>query len=102
MTNSHGSKSSRMNCGSVKNFMNQHQEGIRVGDWKFRVGSKHPRSRDPEEKKRVEQLFNLAEDVGETRNLIEQYPERAEQLKEKKKQVSQNLWNEWNRLYNKK
>jgi arylsulfatase A-like enzyme len=42
---------------------------IRVGDWKFL----QPASQLP-------QLYNLAEDVGETRNLLGAEPERASEL----------------------
>lgn len=43
-------------------------QAIRVGDWKY-VRAKN---RD--------QLFNLAEDVGEKNNVAQQYPEKTEQL----------------------
>ncbi len=40
---------------------------IRVGDWKYVDGSK--------------ELFNLKDDVGETKNLIDTHPEKAEELR---------------------
>lgn len=40
---------------------------IRIGDWKYVDGSK--------------ELFNLKDDVGETKNLIDTHPEKAEELR---------------------
>ncbi|MDF7799031.1 sulfatase [Pontiellaceae bacterium B1224] len=46
-------------------------QAIRVGDWKYVKA------------KKGEQLFNLAEDIGERNNLAKQYPEKTDQLKKK-------------------
>ncbi len=43
-------------------------QAIRIGDWKYVKA------------KKSEQLFNLAEDVGEKNNVATQYPEKTEQL----------------------
>lgn len=54
--------------------------GLRVGDWKlvtFRSG--------PWE------LYNLAEDRSETRNLVEQYPQRAERMRRKWHEVAEQV-----------
>lgn len=63
------------------------QEGrglaLRVGDWKY---LEHPTAK-PVQSLTYEkgpgkfELFNLAEDPGETTNLIDKHPERAEQMK---------------------
>ncbi len=59
-------------------------EGIRVGDWKYRKGKMFGSWAKREKGKKnpsVEQLFNLKDDLGEQNNLIEQYPEKVEELK---------------------
>ena len=49
--------------------------GIRMGDWKYLpFGGQPYDDNEPE-------LFNLKEDLSETKNLIQQYPEIAERLK---------------------
>ncbi len=66
-------------------------DGIRVGDWKYRVATDKP----PKEKRskrqpacesklkkvNVETLYNLSEDIGEQTNLIVEHPEIAQRLK---------------------
>jgi arylsulfatase A-like enzyme len=46
---------------------------IRAGSWKLLEYFEDDRA----------ELYNLASDLGETTNLAEQYPERAEQLRER-------------------
>ena len=53
-------------------------EGIRMGDWKY-LRNKDRKAGDTEP---VPRLFNLADDIGETTNLIDRHPEKAEQLKQ--------------------
>lgn len=61
-------------------FLHEGNRAIRVGDWKL-VAARD----DPWE------LYNLAEDRGETRNLVEKFPEKARELEE--------LWDRlWNRF----
>lgn len=65
-------------------FIYMNGQAIRVGAWKYRFGEKYGsgvKIPDGEENMRVEQLFNLKEDTGEQRNVIDQYPEIAQQLK---------------------
>jgi len=60
---------------------------VRVGKWKYREGRRHgkwsipPGTPRPQDNPQEEQLFNLAEDVGESNNVIDQYPEVAQRLK---------------------
>jgi hypothetical protein len=59
-------------------------QAIRVGDWKYRLGKKYGggvKIPDGEENVEVEQLYNLKEDLGEQNNVLDQYPEKAQQLK---------------------
>lgn len=66
-------------------------DGIRVGDWKYRVAtdkppkekrSKRQATSDNKSKKvNVETLYNLSEDIGEQTNLIVEHPEVALRLK---------------------
>lgn len=62
-------------------------EAVRSGDWKYREGNRHghwstPRGQaKPKENPEEKQLFNLAEDIGESNNVIDQYPEVASRLK---------------------
>ncbi|WPJ96425.1 sulfatase [Coraliomargarita algicola] len=49
-------------------FLYRSNNSIRVGDWKL-----------VQFKKKTE-LFNLSEDIGETKNLIQTYPEKANEL----------------------
>lgn len=61
-------------------------DGIRIGDWKYlNHGYKGAKSRDLTPDQIGEKLFNLREDIGETRNLIHVYPEKAKELKRKMK-----------------
>ena len=59
---------------------------VRVGNWKYRQGSQYAKwlvpGSTPKKNPHVTQLFNLAEDVGETNNVIGQHPEVAERLRE--------------------
>jgi len=66
-------------------------DGIRVGDWKYRIATDKPpkekrSKRQPADDSRskkvdVETLYNLSDDVGEQTNLIDQHPEIAQRLK---------------------
>lgn len=51
-------------------FLYRKSKAIRSGDWKFVKGKEN------------DQLFNLAEDIGEKNNLIDQYPEKAASLEQ--------------------
>ncbi|WP_440874268.1 sulfatase family protein [Thalassotalea sp. PLHSN55] len=56
-------------------------DGVRQGDWKFLYNGYHVRK--PERAKGddlVDKLYNLATDVGEQKNLITKYPEKAKTL----------------------
>ena len=68
-------------------------QGIRVGDWKYRIAADKP----PKEKKSkrsaskiqkqkkttAETLYNLSDDIGEQNNLFDQKPEMVERLRER-------------------
>ncbi|VGO13159.1 Arylsulfatase [Pontiella desulfatans] len=54
-------------------------QAIRVGDWKYVYDKKR------------DQLFNLAEDVGEKKNLAKQYPEKTEALAKRLAEVQSEL-----------
>ena len=61
------------------------KNGIRVGDWKFYRGPRHshwafPKAQMPKDNPREQYLFNLKSDVGETTNVMDQYPEVTERL----------------------
>lgn len=62
-------------------------EGIRVGDWKYRVGpTKDGRSKKDKsgnKKDVAESLYNLRDDMGEQKNVLEAHPEVASRLKAK-------------------
>jgi arylsulfatase A-like enzyme len=69
--------------GARDNFLYQ-ENGIRQGKWKYlkaihkvRVGSFRDNTR-----KKVEELYDLEADIGETNNLADKYPERVAELKE--------------------
>jgi arylsulfatase A len=59
---------------------------VRSGNWKYREGRRYgnwsiPRGTPrPKENPREKQLFNLTEDIGESTNVIAQYPEVAKRL----------------------
>jgi len=59
---------------------------VRSGNWKYRQGPLYARwlapGSTPKENPGVTQLFNLAEDVGESNNVIDQYPEMTKQLRD--------------------
>ena len=52
------------------------QAAIRMGDWKLLVGAGG-------KQKEADQLYNLAEDIGETRNLAAEKPEKVKELRAK-------------------
>jgi|GEM_PF-61469 len=66
-------------------FYYSNNRAVRSGDWKYREGRRYGNwsgvdksLENPSEK----QLFNLAEDIGESRNQFDQHPEVAARLKE--------------------
>jgi arylsulfatase A len=59
---------------------------VRSGDWKYREGRRYgnwafPRGQMPKENPKEKQLFNLAEDIGESKNVIDQNPKVTARLK---------------------
>jgi hypothetical protein len=62
-------------------------QAVRSGDWKYRVGRRYgnwsfPRGQPkPKENPKETQLFNLAEDIGESKNVTDQHPEALTRLK---------------------
>ncbi len=66
-------------------------QGIRIGDWKYRVATEKPPKEKKSERKaasdtkpkkiNVETLYNLSDDIGEQTNLIDEHPEIAKRLK---------------------
>ncbi|MEM9281289.1 MAG: sulfatase [Verrucomicrobiota bacterium] len=54
--------------------------GIRVGDWKYQLWGEHPRQRKQDQPPK---LYNVSKDIGETNNVIDQYPEIAEKLRKR-------------------
>jgi len=56
-------------------FLYRSEKSIRVGDWKY-------------VKSKKEQLFNLAEDKQESKNLIRKYPEKAKELSQRLKEIN--------------
>jgi hypothetical protein len=60
---------------------------VRSGDWKYREGKRYgmwarPRgTAHPKENPMEQQLYHLADDPGESKNLIELYPEMVSRLK---------------------
>jgi arylsulfatase A-like enzyme len=54
---------------------------IRQGSWKLILGPGSGRPRDSSDSDQPIQLYNLANDLGETRNLAAEQPERVAQLK---------------------
>ncbi len=68
---------------------------IKQGDWKLCVcpgsgGWSYPRAQDIKDEKLdlpSMQLYNLEEDIGETKNLITKYPEKAAELKAALKKI---------------
>lgn len=57
-------------------FIYNGNKAIRIGDWKY------------VKNKNKEELFNLSEDVSESKNLIKEYPNKAAELKKKLEEVS--------------
>ena len=54
-------------------------QGIREGDWKFLEITQT--NRKNKSSKTTSYLFNLADDIGEQNNLLDQYPERVARMK---------------------
>jgi arylsulfatase A-like enzyme len=59
---------------------------VRVGNWKYRQGLQFARwlapGSTPETNPQVQQLFNLAEDISESKNVIDKYPEITNRLRD--------------------
>ena len=81
-------------------FIYGNNEAIRVGDFKYRTGTYHGkwqkksiREADGVEKskEKVEQLFNLKEDVGEKDNIARGNSEKMEELKKRLNQEKKNF-----------
>jgi arylsulfatase A-like enzyme len=55
--------------------------GIRAGKWKY-LKAKHsvPRYAADNDREEVEELYDLADDIGETTNLAAKHPDKVEQL----------------------
>lgn len=69
---------------SARDSFLYHENGVRQGKWKYlkaihkvRVGSFRDTTR-----KKVEELYDLEADIGETNNLADKYPDRVAELKE--------------------
>lgn len=67
-------------------------EAVRVGDWKYRQGPLNSAAYRNSDNTRVFQLFNLSNDIGETNNLIDLYPEKVHILKEKVQDFGKAHW----------
>ena len=67
-----------------KQFYFGGNSAVRVGKWKYRQGPRYarwgPPGSTPKKNPRETQLFNLAEDIGESNNVIDQHREVAERL----------------------
>jgi arylsulfatase A-like enzyme len=58
--------------------------GVRVGKWKYLKAEHHVHGFAVDnEREKVEELYDLSEDIGETTNLADQHPERVKALREK-------------------
>ena len=56
--------------------------GVRKGQWKYLVARHQvPNYARDLERAEVEELYDLASDVGETTNLAEKYPEKVRELR---------------------
>ncbi|MCA9042541.1 MAG: sulfatase, partial [Planctomycetaceae bacterium] len=79
---------------SVFHWQLGNQWVVREGNWKLLA---HPRdtSGTPEEQKKAavpnRMLINLAEDIGEKRNLVDQYPDIARKLEKQHEEWAQDL-----------
>jgi len=60
---------------------------MRLGDWSYvdHPGSGSHKVADPDKTPR--QLYNLQEDVGQTNNLVSQYPEKADEMKKELERI---------------
>ncbi|MBI1372497.1 MAG: sulfatase-like hydrolase/transferase [Phycisphaera sp.] len=71
-------------------FAGRSVQGFREGDWKYRYAKDKPdkhesKKKDKSQKVNAElavQLFNLRDDIGEQKNLIDEHPEIAARLKQ--------------------
>lgn len=71
-------------------------EGIRIGDWKYLEKTQgNPKgqgnSKKPKSAKTLRLLFNLATDLGESTNLIDQESERADSMKSRMVELDQEI-----------
>jgi arylsulfatase A-like enzyme len=64
--------------------------GVRKGKWKYLVAKhKVPGYARDLSRPEVEELYDLAADIGESKNLAEQYPDKVAQLKQLLEEISQ-------------
>jgi len=69
-------------------YLYERRNGIRKGKWKY-LKAKHSvygYARDKDRKK-VEELYDLDTDIGETNNLADKYTEKVQELKELMKKI---------------
>ena len=68
-----------------KQFYFSGNGAVRVGNWKYRQGPRHAKwsapGGTPKENPQVTQLFNLAEDIGESNSVMDQFPEVTARLR---------------------
>ena len=62
---------------------------VRAGDWKLRTTPANPKKQIPE----MVELFNLEDDISESKNLATEQPEKVAQLREMAAQFNQELRN---------
>jgi arylsulfatase A-like enzyme len=56
--------------------------GVRKGKWKYlKATQRVPGYCQDRKRKKVEELYDLESDIGETTNLAEQYPQKVAELK---------------------
>ena len=84
-------------------------EGIRVGDWKYLEigqGNLHKKNPKDDKKKPKTYLFNLADDIGEAKNLAKSNPEKIAELRSQMvaadKEISANARPVWRKQAGKK
>ena len=79
-------------AGARDTYLYEDNNGVRQGKWKY-LKAKHksvaPQFFKDNNRKEVEELYDLESDLGETINLAEKYPEKVAQLKALMKAISE-------------
>lgn len=82
---------------TARNLFFYQNQAVREGDWKLYVPGKYREYPEPNPTRYIQverpeyRLYNLKDDVSETQNLAEKYPEKVREMEQKMNEFQKNL-----------